>query len=78
MTPPFATGRGSATATAVTASGSRRPCAAYAVTGIRPDVFSPESAALLHPVLDRHYAVTGGFLVSTQDGIVCSDGMKAC
>lgn len=38
---------------------------AYAVTGILPDAFSPESAALLYPVLDRNYAVTGGFLLLT-------------
>ena len=44
--------------------------AAYAVAGIGPDAFSPESAAFLYPLSGRYYAVTGGFLLSTQDGIV--------
>ena len=44
--------------------------AAYAVAGIGPDAFSPESAAFLYPLSDRYYAVTGGFLLSTQNGIV--------
>jgi hypothetical protein len=44
--------------------------AAYAVAGIGPDAFSPESAAFLYPISGRYYAVTGGFLLSTQDGIV--------
>jgi inner membrane protein len=44
--------------------------AAYAVAGIAPDLFSPESAAFLYPLSDRYYAVTGGFLLSTQEGIV--------
>lgn len=44
--------------------------AAYAVAGIAPDVFSAESAAFLYPFSDRYYTVTGGFLLSTQEGIV--------
>jgi hypothetical protein len=44
--------------------------AAYAVAGIGPDAFSPESAAFLYPISDRYYAVTGGFLLSTTEGIV--------
>ena len=44
--------------------------AAYAVAGIGPDAFGPESAAFLYPISDRYYAVTGGFLLSTAEGIV--------
>jgi hypothetical protein len=44
--------------------------AVYAVAGIGPDAFSTESVALLYPLSERYYAITGGFLFSTQDGIV--------
>lgn len=44
--------------------------AAYAVAGISLDAFSTEGAALLYPLSDRYYAVVGGFLLSTQEGIV--------
>lgn len=44
--------------------------AAYAVAGIGPDAFSAESAALLYPLSGRYYAITGGLLYSTQDGLV--------
>ena len=44
--------------------------AAYAVAGIGLDAFSTEGVALLYPLSDRYYAVVGGFLLSTQEGIV--------
>ena len=44
--------------------------AAYAVAGIGPDAFSAESAAFLYPLSGRYYAITGGLLYSTQDGLV--------
>lgn len=39
--------------------------AACAITEIAPNTFNSKTAAFLYPVLDRYYAVTGGFLLST-------------
>ncbi len=44
--------------------------AGYAVAGIGLDAFSTEGVALLYPLSDRYYAVIGGFLLSTQEGII--------
>lgn len=44
--------------------------AAYAVAGIGLDLFSADGVALLYPLSPRYYAVVGGFLLSTQEGIV--------
>lgn len=44
--------------------------AAYAVAGIGLDAFSTEGVALLYPLSDRYYSIFGGFLLSTQDGVV--------
>lgn len=44
--------------------------AALAVAGIGVDAFSSEGVALLYPLSDRYYAIVGGFLLSTQDGVV--------
>ncbi|MFQ3283660.1 MAG: inner membrane protein [Natronomonas sp.] len=44
--------------------------AALMIAGIGVDAFSSEGVALLYPLSGRYYAVVGGFLLSTQDGIV--------
>jgi len=44
--------------------------AAYALAGIGLDLFSTDGVALLYPLSDRYYAIIGGFLLSTQEGII--------
>ena len=44
--------------------------AALAVAGVGVDAFSSEGVALLYPLSDRYYAIVGGCLLSTQDGVV--------
>ncbi|MFC7186644.1 hypothetical protein [Halorubrum yunnanense] len=44
--------------------------AAFLVAGVGPDLFGREGVNLLYPLGDAYYLVSGGFLYSTQDGIV--------
>lgn len=44
--------------------------AAYAVAGIGLDLFNVDSAAVLYPLSDRYYSVTGKLVLSTQEGVV--------
>lgn len=44
--------------------------AAYAVAGIGLDLFSTDGVALLYPLSDRYYAIIGGFLLSTHEGVI--------
>ncbi len=44
--------------------------AAYALAGIGLDLFSNEGVVILYPFSDRYYAVVGGFLLSTQEGVI--------
>ncbi len=46
--------------------------AAYLVAGVGVDLFRPSGVNLLYPVHDRFYAVVGGLLLSTHDGVVQS------
>jgi hypothetical protein len=44
--------------------------AAYAIAGIGLDLFNIDSAAVLYPLSDRYYAITGKLVFSTQDGVI--------
>ena len=44
--------------------------AAFLVAGVGPDLFGSEGVNLLYPLGDAYYLVSGGFLFSTEDGIV--------
>ena len=44
--------------------------AALLVAGVGPDLFGREGVNLLYPLGDAYYLVNGGFLFSTEDGIV--------
>ncbi|MES3517947.1 MAG: hypothetical protein PPP58_09815 [Natronomonas sp.] len=44
--------------------------AAYLVAGIGVDLFSAEGVALLYPVVDTFYGVTGKMVYSTQEGLI--------
>jgi hypothetical protein len=44
--------------------------AAFLVAGVGPDLFGSEGVNLLYPLGDAYYLVNGGFLFSTEDGIV--------
>jgi hypothetical protein len=44
--------------------------AAFLVAGVGPDLFGGEGVNLLYPLHDAYYLVEGGFVFSTQDGVV--------
>ncbi|OYR43582.1 hypothetical protein [Halorubrum sp. Hd13] len=44
--------------------------AAFLVAGVGPDLFGSEGVNLLYPLDDAYYLVSGGFLLSTEDGVV--------